>query len=109
MDETEKYLFEVHGYLVIKEVLTPEQLAAANLAVDRHADQIQLRPNDLANESQTLKGTMGRGDLGGMLTWEKPYCEVFREVMVHPRLTPYLETVLGAGFRLEGFSMLTMD
>ena len=109
MDETEKYLFEVHGYLVIKEVLTPEQLAAANLAVDRHADQIQLRPNDLANESQTLRGTMGRGDLGGMLTWEKPYCEVFREVMVHPRLTPYLETVLGAGFRLEGFSMLTMD
>ena len=55
MDETEKYLFEVHGYLVIKEVLTPEQLAEANLAVDRHADQIQLRPNDLANESQTLR------------------------------------------------------
>jgi ectoine hydroxylase-related dioxygenase (phytanoyl-CoA dioxygenase family) len=109
MDETEKYLFEVHGYLVIEGVLSAEELAVANAAVDHHVDRIGIRPNDLANESRTLKGTSGRGDLGGMLTWEKPYCEVFRNMMVHPRLKPYLEELLGPGFHLEGLNMITMD
>ena len=109
MTETEKYLFDVHGYLVIKGALSPEEVAAANTAIDYHASQIQIRPNDLAHGSRTLQGTTGRGDLGGMLTWEKPHCEVFRQMIVHPKLSPYLGELLGPGFRLEGLGIITME
>ena len=109
MTEAEKYLFDVQGYLVIEEALSVEEVAAANAAVDHHADEIGIRPNDLANESETLGGTTGRGDLGGMLTWEKPHCDVFREMIAHPALTPYLGELLGPGFRLEGLGIITMD
>ena len=60
MTDAEKYLFDVHGYLVIEGALSPEEVEAANAAVDRHADDIQIRPNDLANGSTTLRGTTGR-------------------------------------------------
>ena len=109
MDATEKYLFEVHGYLVIAGALSPEEVAAANAAIDHHADQIGIRPNDLAHESETLKGTQGRGDLGGMLTWDKPHCDPFRAMISHARFKPYLEELLGPGFRLEGLGIITMD
>ena len=62
MTDAEKYLFDVHGYLVIEDALSPEELDAANAAVDHHADEISIRPNDLANESTTLRGVTGRGD-----------------------------------------------
>ena len=32
MNPSEKYLFEVHGYLVIEGALTPDEVAAANAA-----------------------------------------------------------------------------
>ena len=101
MTDAEKYLFDVHGYLVIEGALSPQEVEAANAAVDRHADEISIRPNDLANGSTTLRGTTGRGDLGGMLTWDKPHCDVFRQMIAHPRLMPYLEELLGSGPRLE--------
>ncbi|MBT3606114.1 MAG: hypothetical protein HN521_23845, partial [Candidatus Latescibacteria bacterium] len=109
MTDTDKYLFDVHGYLVIKNVLSAEELATANAAIDHYADHIQIRPNDLARKSDNLKGTTGRGDLGGMLTWDKPYCDIYRDMMVNTKLTPHLDTLLGPGFRLEAMSIITMD
>jgi hypothetical protein len=109
MNDDEKYLFDLHGYLVIRGALSPEEVRSANAAIDHHADQIQIGPNDLAHGSRTLQGTTGRGNLGGMLTWEKPHCDVFRQMTAHPNLTPYLEDLLGPGFRLEGMSLITMD
>ena len=109
MMEAEKYLFDVHGYLVIENALSPEEVAEANAAVDHYANKIKLRDNDLARTSSTLQGKIGRGDLGGMLTWEKPYCNVFREMIAHPSFASYLEELLGPGFRLEAQSMITMD
>ena len=78
MNETEKYLFDVHGYIVIEGALSSEELAAANAAVDHYAAQISIRNNDLAGLSTTLVGKTGRGDMGGQLTWDKPYCDIFR-------------------------------
>lgn len=109
LTDQEKYLFDVHGYLVIEGALSPEQVAAANAAIDCHADQISLRSNDLARGSKTLAGPQGRGDLGGMLTWEKPHCDPFRDMTVSPNTTTHLEELLGPGFRLAALSMITMD
>ncbi|MBS14460.1 MAG: hypothetical protein CME19_23085 [Gemmatimonadetes bacterium] len=109
MTDAEKYCFDVHGYLVIENALSPDQLRSANAAVDAHSDRVSIRPNDLARTSSTLKGTTGRGDLGGMLTWDKPHCEIFRQMIALPVFAPYLEELLGPGFRLEAMSGLLMD
>jgi hypothetical protein len=109
MNETEKYLFDVHGYIVIEGALSTAELAAANAAVDHCGAQISIHSNDLAGRSTTLMGKTGRGDMSGLLTWEKPHCDIFRDMMVHPAFTPRLEAVLGKGFRLEGVGGITMD
>ena len=103
MTDNERYLFDLTGYLVIKEVLTPEEVGRCNEAIDRHADQIKERVGDLtlAGGSAGLEGTTGRGDLHGMLGWEVPWREPFRKMLVHRRIVPYLHEILGKGYRMD--------
>ncbi len=103
MNEHEKYLFDLNGYLVVENVLTPDEVALCNEAIDRHADDIHERVGDLSlsGGSKTLEGITGRGDLGGMLGWEKPWCEPFRNMLAHPKIVPYLHGILGKGFRMD--------
>lgn len=103
MNETEKYLFDLRGYIVVEGVLSAAEVARANEAIDHHADRIKERVGEasLSGTSAALKGITGRGDLGGLLGWEKPWCEPFREMMVHPRVVPYLNCILGKGWRLD--------
>ena len=103
MNADEKYLFDLNGYLVIKNVLTPEEVALANEAIDKHSDQAHIRPRDqtLDGGSPELKGEQGRGELGGMLGWEEPWCDPFRHMLAHPTLIPYLNEILGRGFRMD--------
>ena len=103
MNDTEKYLFDLNGYIVVEGVLSADEVAHCNEAVDRHAEGIRERTGDLSlsRDSTTLKGTTGRGDLGGLLGWDKPWCEPFREMLAHPRVVPYLHAILGPGYRLD--------
>ena len=48
MNADEKYLFDLNGYLVVKNVLTPEEVAIANEAIDKHSEQGRIRPRDQA-------------------------------------------------------------
>jgi hypothetical protein len=43
----------------------------------------------------------GRLDMGGMLGWEEPHREIFRNLLAHPKLVPYLHMVIGEGYRLD--------
>ena len=103
MNEEELYLFDLNGYLVVEQVLTAAEVDEANAAIDRHADGINIRLGDLSlsGESTTLDGTTGRGDLGGMLGWEKPWRDVFRHMLSHPRIVPCLNQIVGPGFRMD--------
>ena len=42
-----------------------------------------------------------RMDMGGMLHWQSPHCDLFRNVLAHPRLLPVMHTLLGQGYRLD--------
>ena len=108
MTDTERYLFDVHGYLVIEGVLGSAEVEAANAAIDRHRDEISIRRNDLANGSRTLKGETGRGDLHGMLAWPSADAEPFRRLIAHRSLLPYLEELLGDGLRLDQLGTIIM-
>ncbi len=103
MNEHEKYLFDLNGYLVVKNVLTPDEVALCNEAIEHHAGAIRERGGELSlsGGSKTLEGITGRGDLGGMLSWEKPWCEPFRNMLAHPKIVPYLHGILGKGFRMD--------
>ena len=48
-----------------------------------------------------LEGTHLRGHISGMLTWEHPWCQPFRDLLAHPKLIPYLNTLLGRGWKLD--------
>ena len=103
MNEDEKYLFDLNGYLIVENVLTDEELTLANNAVDRHLDQSRIRSREqkLDGDSPTLEGTHGRGELRNPTHWDEPDCNPFRDMLVHPRIVPYLNELLGKGFRID--------
>jgi len=77
MSNEENYAFDVAGYLHIPGVLSKEEVARLNSAIDE----------------------VGASD--GMLGWEKPHRELFRDLLVHPQLVWYLNQIIGHGFRLD--------
>ncbi len=103
MDEYEKYFFDLNGYLVIENALTSKELSKLNETIDQNADRINIRSAEqtLAKGSTALVGKHGRGDLGGMLTWPRPWCEPFRALLDHASVVPHLLEILRDGFRLD--------
>ena len=104
MSDEEKYFFDLTGYLVVRGALTLEDVDKCNAAIDHYADKIRARSVDdggLARGSSTLQGQTGRLELTGMLGWEKPYREPFRELLVHPVVVSRLNGMCGKGFRLD--------
>jgi len=111
MSDTEKFYFDLDGFLVVRGVLTPEEVAAANAAVDAHADKIKERQapelrNTKAGTPLAGDGVKGRRDLGGMLGWSKPHCDPFRALLAHPKLVPYLTELCGPGYRMDHLPLL---
>ncbi|SVD60319.1 uncharacterized protein METZ01_LOCUS413173 [marine metagenome] len=110
MNDDEKYLFDLNGYLVLHGALSGDDVARLNVAIDHHTDAMAEREGSLAGDSAALAGTSYRIDLGGMLAWDRPWCEPFRELLVHPVVRPYLEEILGRGYRLDhGPGLIAMD
>ena len=77
MSNEENYAFDVAGYLHVPGVLTQEEVAALNEALD------------VVGESEKL--------LGG----DSSHRELFRNLLVHPQLVWYLNQIIGHGFRLD--------
>ena len=75
MSNEENYAFDVAGYLHIPGVLNQEEVAALNEALDAVGDNEML--------------------LGGL------HRELFRDLLVHPKVVWYLNQIVGHGFRLD--------
>lgn len=109
MTNDEKYLFDLMGYIVIEDALTPEEVAQCNEAIDHHIDQMTDQ-RTLSGGSKALEGSSTRKDLGGMLSWEHPWCDPFRELLVHPSVVPFFNTILGEHYRLDhGPGLIAMN
>ena len=101
MDARERYFWDLTGYIVVKNVLNSNQVAAANEAIDLHRDRIRIADDNLgARDSQALRGT-GRPTMHDLLQLERPYCEPFRRMLVHPAVVLRLSVMCGTGFRLD--------
>ncbi|MCZ6676367.1 MAG: phytanoyl-CoA dioxygenase family protein [Candidatus Poribacteria bacterium] len=101
MDKHELYLWDLTGYLIVRNVLTAEELAAANAAIDYCQDKIPVGEAGLGSRgSNALKGT-GRLEMHGLLELPKPHCEPFRKMIAHPALVTRLNVMCGRYFRLD--------
>ena len=113
MTEHERYLFDLRGFLVVENALSPEEVQAANAALDQHWDQVRPRSREqsLSGRSTALRGEKGRLEAGlSLLHLAHPWCEPFRQLLAHPRLVPYLHELIGTGFRLDhGPGLIAME
>jgi len=101
MSDRDKFLFDVQGFLVVPGVLSEDEVERLNAAVDANRDRIRDDRNAHTDGSQTLAGSGKRRTLNDLLTLEQPWCQPFRDLLVHPKLVPYLNTMLGPGWRMD--------
>jgi len=97
-----KFLFDLRGYFIIRNVLSPREIDLANSAIDKHKFYERKDNLRLTKDNSKLSGDMssGRLDMGGMLGWSEG-SDIFREFLVHPKVVPYLNELVGEGFRLD--------
>jgi hypothetical protein len=86
MNDVEKYRFDVQGYLIVEDVLSPDEVAQLNRLLD---DQNLPEPGLGTNQAR----------FGDFLSWDRAFCDL----LDHPRLMPYLRFILGDGFRLDHY------
>lgn len=105
MTEDEKYLFDLNGFLVVRNVLSAEDVAAANRAIDKHQSEMNERiSKDIRNAKPgtPMYGSgPGRKDLGGVLEWDLEDSKVFKSILAHPKLVPRFHALLGKGYRMD--------
>ena len=85
--QLQQYLFDVQGYLVIENVLSPEEVAALNQCID---EQQLPTPGKVQRFGSAPDGS-------GFLQWGKPFCEL----LDHPKIMSILQFRLGDCFRLD--------
>ena len=96
MTEDERYLFDLNGYLILSGVLSSDEVQRCNESLDHHSEKL------LENSAHLPAGDEGhRIEVKSMLAWERPWCEPFRNLLVHPNVTPYLESILSEGYRFD--------
>jgi len=84
MDDNEKYLFDLQGYIAVENALDPAQLAALNKVLDEHVEK------ECERDMRTHR-------FGNLLHWGKPYRDLIDSAVV----APYLAEILGDKFRLD--------
>lgn len=102
MSDREKFLIDLHGYLVVPNVLSPHEVAELNAATDACWDS---EYTDGAGEVHPCRQrghqSVAFDEMRGMLEWAKPHCVPFRNLLTHPKLVPYMNSLHGRGWRMD--------
>ena len=105
MDAKERYFWDLTGHLVVPQVLSPDEVAEANEAIDYYtreilkiqdSDDLPGRPDVQAN---TVVRTSNQHPY--FLKMPPPYSDPFRKMLVHPQVVSRLNKMCGRGFRLD--------
>jgi len=92
MDDNERYLFDLQGFLVVEDVLRPDEVAALNRLIDGH----NLPAPTASNDSAYFEG---------FLNWAQPFVNLLDQ----PRLMGLLRGMLGDDFRLDHYYGIRMN
>lgn len=113
MTEAERYLFDLNGFLIVRGVLTPDEIAAAHAAIDDNADEAVPRSDGALRNAIPGSPMYGSGpprlDLGGIFEWGEVESTVFKSILAHPRLVPLFHGLLGKGYRLDHIPIVLMN
>lgn len=120
MNDQEKYLFDIHGYLVVKNALTEAQVKALSDMVDANARPAApvSKANPMMKEGKKRASGRGGSDrtrfrneddpawsASSLLDWGGP----FIDLIDIPTIAPYLEELIGAHYRLDHDYMLVAN
>lgn len=86
MNEVERYLFDVQGYTILPDVLSPEQVATLNGLID--AQKLPEPGLDMNN-----------AQFDNFLGWDRAFCDL----LDHEGIMPHMRAILGDGFRLDHY------
>ena len=109
MTPRERYYWDLTGHLVLRGVLTPDEVDAGNAALDHAAERIE-NGTDAYSESlrkdsnpKWLNGTWvrTRPDTPFLLMLKSPHCDLWRRLLAHPEIVPRMNAMCGPGFRLD--------
>jgi ectoine hydroxylase-related dioxygenase (phytanoyl-CoA dioxygenase family) len=92
VNDDERYLFDLMGYLVVDDVLTADELDELNAIVDRR--------DPWGTYERDGRGTTVGVDnlhIGPLHAWEEPV----RRLIDQPKLRPYLLELIGPKFRFD--------
>lgn len=100
LDPVSTYLFDTLGFVVLRNVLSRDELQILNSGIDRNRSiHFHERTGPVRN---SRIGVSGRLDCGDCLSWSaRDGGEIFRSLLVHERLGPVLEQLCGPGYRLD--------
>lgn len=101
MNVTERYLFDVNGYIVVENLIGDDLLARLNEAIDHCGERIVTENYQLSDGATAFAGESRRREFQDALSWPRPYCEPFRELLSLPAALPYVLELVGDGFRLD--------
>lgn len=99
-----RLLFDLKGWVRVRNVLSDAELSAVHAAIDARQDAFAERTDKALRNTQAgtpLEGnpSVGRMDLAGALGWSDT--DVFRKLLCHEKLVPYLHLLVGKGYRLD--------
>ena len=113
MSESEKYLFDLNGYIIVRNVLSPEEIKACHEAIDKHQHEAIGRSDESLRNAVKGSPMYGSGpprlDLGGIFEWGEIESKVFKSILAHPRLVPLFHGLLGKGYRLDHIPFVLMN
>lgn len=107
--ELQQYLFDLQGYLVIENALSPEEVATLNRLIDeqnlptpekspRFGSAPTLQSSLLSYKKNGTGNGAEHAPVGsGFLDWGKPFCDL----LDHSAIMPILRFRLGDAFRLD--------
>lgn len=109
MTDTDKFRFDTQGFITIEGVLSAEELRLLNEAFDenQHLSEEDENHGPLQRDGHNEhiqafhEETQRRQVFWGMLEWPRPYCQPFRELLCHPKVMPYLNTMMGPGWKMD--------
>ena len=83
-------------------LLNAEEVARMNEAFDANPDRLSEFGEAIIPQGAALSGSHGSlRQWHGLLSFPQPHCQPFRDLLCHVKLIPYLNTLLGRGWRIN--------
>ena len=99
MNEIERYIFDTQGCLIVEDALSEDEVQRLLDGIPRHPDGRIIREAEFEKNGSEIDF-----DHDELLTWKEP---LFRELIDHPKVLPYLEKIMGEKVSL-GFTHFSL-